>query len=64
MGEKLIDNETTLDLALRHRTIKPGRLAKLTAHVGRLQGELRAVHLKYHLTIADLRGCGLLSLCI
>jgi hypothetical protein len=30
------------------------RLAELTAHVGRLQGELRAVHLKYHLTTAEL----------
>jgi hypothetical protein len=54
VGERVIDAETALDLAFRNRSITPDRLAELTAHVGRLQGELRAVHLKYHLTTAEL----------
>jgi hypothetical protein len=54
VGERVIDAETALDLAFRNRSITPDRLARLTAHVGRLQGELRAVHLKYHLTTAEL----------
>jgi hypothetical protein len=54
VGERLIDAETALDLAFRNRSITADRLAELTAHVGRLQGELRAVHLKYHLTTAEL----------
>jgi uncharacterized protein (DUF3084 family) len=53
-GEKLIDAEAALDRAFRDRTITPDRLAELTAQAGRLQGELRAVHLKYHLTTAQL----------
>lgn len=54
VGEKLIDAETALDLAFRDRSITPDRLAVLTGAVGRLQGELRAVHLKHHLTTAEL----------
>jgi hypothetical protein len=54
VGEKLMDAETALDLAFRNRSITADRLAELTAHVGRLQGELRAVHLRYHLTTAEL----------
>lgn len=54
VGEKLIDAETALDGAFRDRSITPAHLAGLTAQVGRLQGELRAVHLKYHLTTAAL----------
>jgi Spy/CpxP family protein refolding chaperone len=53
-GEKLIEAEKALDRAFRDRSITPDRLADLTAQVGRLQGELRAVHLKYHLTTAEL----------
>ena len=32
----------------------PEALAALTAQIGDAQGKLRAVHLKYHLTTADL----------
>jgi hypothetical protein len=32
----------------------PARLSLLTAQIGERQGELRAVHLKYHLTTAEL----------
>jgi hypothetical protein len=54
IGERLIDAEAALDLSFRNRSVTPDRLAELTAHVGGLQGELRAVHLKYHLTTAEL----------
>jgi hypothetical protein len=56
VGQKLLDAETALDLAFRNRSITPDRLVELTAQIGRLQGELRAVHLKYHLTTAELLG--------
>jgi Spy/CpxP family protein refolding chaperone len=54
VGEKLIDAEAALDRAFKDRSITPERLAELSAAIGRTQGELRAVHLKYHLTTAEL----------
>ena len=54
MGERLIERETALDQAFKDRSITPERLAELSAAIGRAQGELRAVHLKYHLTTTEL----------
>jgi hypothetical protein len=54
VGEKLIDGETALDRAFKDRSITPERLAELSAAIGKTQGELRAVHLKYHLTTSEL----------
>ena len=54
VGEKLIEQERTLDRAFAERRISPESLAQLTAQIGETQGQLRAVHLKYHLTTADL----------
>jgi hypothetical protein len=53
-GEQLIDREAALDRAFKERSIDAPRLAELSAAIGRMQGELRAVHLKYHLTTAEL----------
>jgi len=53
-GEHLIDAETALDRAFKDRTITAERLASLSAAIGSHQGALRAVHLKYHLTTAEL----------
>ena len=53
-GERLIDAETALDQAFKDRSITAERLAELSAAIGIAQGELRAVHLKYHLTTAEL----------
>lgn len=51
VGEKLIAGETALDRGFKDRR---QRLAELSAAIGATQGELRAVHLKYHLTTAEL----------
>lgn len=54
VGEKLIAGETALDRAFKERSITPERLSELSAAIGKTQGELRAVHLKYHLTTTEL----------
>ena len=54
VGEILIDRERALDRAFAEQTISPDTLAVLTGQIGETQGRLRAIHLKYHLTTADL----------
>ena len=54
MGEQLLARETALDRAFAERTISPNSLAQLTVQIGETQAQLRAIHLKYHLTTADL----------
>jgi Spy/CpxP family protein refolding chaperone len=54
IGEKLISQESALDHEFAERKISPATLASLTAQIGDTQGQLRAVHLKYHLVAAEL----------
>ena len=54
IGEQLIARERALDQAFASRQITSAGLAAMTAQIGAAQGELRAVHLKYHLTTAML----------
>ena len=54
VGEKLIEHEKALDQAFAEKRISPTTLAELTAQIGETQGRLRAVHLKYHVTTAEL----------
>lgn len=54
VGERLIAEETELDRAFASQSISSARLNALTARIAQTQGELRAVHLKYHLTVAEL----------
>jgi Spy/CpxP family protein refolding chaperone len=54
VGETLIVREAALDRAFAEQTISSATLASLTAQIGETQGQLRAIHLKYHLTTADL----------
>jgi Spy/CpxP family protein refolding chaperone len=53
-GEVLLAREQALDEAFARGSITPEALAALTHEVGVTQAHLRAVHLKYHLTAADL----------
>jgi hypothetical protein len=53
-GEKLIASERELDREFASHTLTATRLASLMAQIGEQQGALRAVHLKYHLTTAEL----------
>src|SRR5215207_5798307 len=48
VGERLIEQERALDREFADRRISPEALARLTAQIGETQGQLRAVHLKYH----------------
>ena len=54
LGETLIAREAALDRAFADKTISPDTLATLTAGIGEAQAQLRAAHLKYHLTTTDL----------
>ena len=54
LGETLIAQEAGLDRAFATRQISDETLEALTARIAQTQGELRAVHLKYHLRTAEL----------
>lgn len=53
-GEKLIESERALDAEFAAQRMTPDRLAHLTSRIGEHQAALRAVHLKYHLSTAEL----------
>lgn len=53
-GARVIAAETALDRAFAERRIAPDTLAALTADAGAAQTDLRATHLKYHLSTAAL----------
>jgi LTXXQ motif family protein len=54
VGEKLVADERALDRRFAEGGMTPETLAALTTTIGETQGQLRAVHLKYHLTSAEL----------
>lgn len=54
LGLVLTEQEATLDRAFATRSISEQSLQQMTGNIARTQGELRAVHLKYHLATADL----------
>lgn len=56
LGEQIIAEEATLDRLFAERRISPDALTVTTSRIGALQGELRAAHLRYHLTIHSLLG--------
>jgi len=70
IGSKIIDAERHLDQAFATGSIDEESLARMTSHIGQLRGDLRAVHLRAHLTMkailsadqvaryAELRGYG------
>ena len=54
LGEQIIAEETALDRLFADQTITPARLMAATARIATVQGELRAAHLRYHLTMRDI----------
>lgn len=54
LGQKIIAHEEELDREFADRKVTASSLASLTSDIGAIQGELRAVHLKYHLVTAEL----------
>jgi hypothetical protein len=54
LGERLIDQEADLDRGFATRTITPAILEAATTRIGQTQAELRATHLRYHLTTVEV----------
>lgn len=54
VGETLIEQERQLDREFAEQRISSASLNRLTSQIGETQGKLRAVHLKFHLTTAEL----------
>lgn len=50
IGEELLAQYGALELAFRNGTITPEILTDRTGELGRIEGALRATHLKYHLS--------------
>jgi hypothetical protein len=50
IGERLIAEEAALDKLFADHAITPEKLTAATAEIGETQAQLRAAHLKYHLS--------------
>ena len=53
-GANILAAEEALDRQFRDRAVTPPTLGAATSHIGRLRGELRCVHLKYHLAMVEV----------
>jgi hypothetical protein len=53
LGEQIIAEETALDRLFADQTITPAMLTAATGRIALVQGELRAAHLRYHLTMRN-----------
>ena len=54
LGRELVSLERKLDAAFESGTIAPAQVAGLTSRIARVEGALRAVHLKAHLRVKEL----------
>lgn len=54
LGERLISQEAELDTLFRTRTAMPASIVSVTRAIGATQAELRATHLKYHLSTVEV----------
>lgn len=54
LGRTIIKQEAALDTLFRQGRAEKTSLFRLTAAIGTSEARLRATHLKYHLTMADL----------
>ena len=53
IGERIIAEERALDRLFAERRITPATLIEVTGRVAAAQGQLRAAHLRYHITTKD-----------
>lgn len=54
IGERIIAGETELDRLFAEKRITPENLKASTASIAATQGELRAAHLRYHLSTLEV----------
>jgi Spy/CpxP family protein refolding chaperone len=54
IGERILADEIALDRLFAEHRITQAALAELTTRIGVAQGELRAAHLRYHLSMMDV----------
>jgi hypothetical protein len=54
IGERLVAQEVALDKLFVDHTITPEKLSAATAEIGATQAQLRAAHLKYHLSTVTI----------
>jgi Spy/CpxP family protein refolding chaperone len=54
LGERIVARETELDRLFAAKRITPENLKASTAAIAASQGELRAAHLRYHLSTLEV----------
>jgi Spy/CpxP family protein refolding chaperone len=54
LGKKILEAEAALEQAFRTETITEERLQQQLADIGRLEAQLRFIHLRTHLTTLDI----------
>jgi hypothetical protein len=54
LGEEIVAREAVLDELFDTGTVSGASLSEATEAIGRLNGQLRAHHLSYHLAMRDL----------
>ena len=54
LGKRLVDKETELDRLFAEKKIDGGRLPEYLAEIGRINAELRSVHLRTHLEMVKV----------
>ena len=54
LGEQIVEMESHLDRAFASGEIDDERLDRMTSHIAKLRGELRAAHLKAHLRMKEI----------
>lgn len=53
IGERIVAEESALDRLFAEGRVTPATLTEVTARIAAAQGQLRAAHLRYHVTMKD-----------